>query len=93
MEIPDIEVNLLNKMSDPVMSDNSKNSDNYVKTDLDELNYLPCLIFPKQDLRIRKYNRLVKDTKGISDTDILARCAEFFKISEIDLSKGLNYAI
>lgn len=85
MEIPDIGGNLLEKMSAKSVPDSSENTE---KTDLSELNYLPCLIFPKQDLKIRKYNRLVKDTRGMGDDEILGKCAEYFDIREIDPSQG-----
>lgn len=83
MEIPDIG-NILPNMKNRDLSDSP--SDN--STDLSELDYLPCLIFPKQDLRIRKYNRLVKNTKGLSDDEIISKCQDFFKISEIKNSEG-----
>ena len=85
MEIPDIGINLLEEMSARSAPEEKERGE---KSDLSELNYLPCLIFPKQDLRIRKYNRLIKDTKGMDDDEILAKCAEFFDIREMDSIQG-----
>jgi uncharacterized protein (DUF1015 family) len=84
MEIPDIG-ELPPKKSDEVSLASSLEKE---AVDLQELNYLPCLIFPKQDLRIRKYNRLVKDTHGHSDDQILAQAKQFFIISQLDPLKG-----
>jgi uncharacterized protein (DUF1015 family) len=87
MEIPDVG-NLLSDMKKKNLPDSPNNKQ---KTDLSELDYLPCLIFPKQDLRIRKYNRLIRNTKGLSDDHILSKCKEFFTISEIDETKGFGF--
>jgi uncharacterized protein (DUF1015 family) len=84
MEIPDVG-NLINKINKNSLPDSPGNKE---KSDINELDYLPCLIFPKQDLIIRKYNRLIKNTKGQSDDEILSKCKEYFSISEIDETKG-----
>lgn len=83
MEIPDIPDNLYTK---PVAKDKNGNHDHMKK----ELEYLPCLIFPKQDLKIRKYNRFIKDTNGLSDDQILEKCKPYFKISEIENLKKIK---
>ena len=88
MEIPDIG-SIIKKQSKKNGSIiDSKETE---KIDLVELNYLPCLIFPKQDLKIRKYNRLVKDTQGLSDDQILEKCQDYFDIVELDETKGVFY--
>lgn len=87
MELPDIGGDLAAMFPAKSAPDSPGNAE---KTDLSELNYLPCLIFPKQDLRIRKYNRLVRDTRGLGDDQILAKCAQYFQIREIDAGKGIS---
>lgn len=54
------------------------------------MDYLPCLIFPKRDMRIRKYNRLVTDTGEITDGQIIDSCLKHFEIRDIDPLKGKN---
>ena len=82
MEIPDIGNGQTNAKKDSLQSEKRE------KMDMSELDYLPCLIFPKQDLRIRKYNRLVKDTRGLTDDQILEKSRQFFEIREIEEGKG-----
>lgn len=55
------------------------------------MDYLPCLIFPKRDMRIRKYNRLVTDTGNLKDGQIIDSCLKHFEILEIDPLKGKHY--
>ena len=68
-------------------SEEKTGSDHFKGKELaSELEYLPCLIFPKQDLRIRKYNRLIKSTNNLTDEDILKKCRPFFEIFKLDCS-------
>lgn len=76
METPSIPNTLKNKLS----LNKLEYDYDYLKN---ELQYLPCLIFPKQDLKIRKYNRLIKTTHEMTDEQILEKCKLYFKIVEI----------
>ena len=84
MEIPDIGESPKKSKNQSLLEDNKS----FEKVDLSELDYLPCLIFPKQDLYIRKYNRLVKNTFDLTHDQIIEKSKEFFDIREIDESKG-----
>lgn len=48
----------------------------------EEYNFFQCVIFPDNQLQILPYNRIVRDLKGMSSEDFLARVRESFSISD-----------
>ncbi len=45
-------------------------------------NFVMAGIFPAEDLSIMAYNRVVKDLNGLSESEFLAKLAEYFVVSE-----------
>ena len=46
-------------------------------------NYFLSCLFPSNQLQIQDYNRLVKDTNGLSDEELLKKIAENFEVEKI----------
>jgi uncharacterized protein (DUF1015 family) len=48
----------------------------------EEYNFFQCVLFPDRQLRIRPYNRIVRDLNGLSADEFLARVRESFAVTE-----------
>ena len=51
-------------------------------TGAEEYNYLLAVCFPESHLKVRDYNRVVKDLNGLSDEEFLQKVALHFEIEE-----------
>lgn len=66
-----------------------RRADNPGFTGNEEFNYFLVVAFPKNELEIMDYNRLIKDTNGLSEKELLEKVSEKFDISEA--SSGSPY--
>lgn len=48
----------------------------------EEFNFFLAVVFRAEELKIMDYNRLIKDTNGLSDEDMFNKLSEFFDIKE-----------
>ncbi|MGL5244083.1 MAG: DUF1015 domain-containing protein [Sarcina sp.] len=58
-----------------------KENKNYIGNE--EFNYFLCVIFPKDDLKIIDYNRVVRDLNGLNEKEFFAKISKKFIINEI----------
>ncbi len=56
----------------------------------EEYNFVIAALFPAEELKILPYNRIIKDLRGLSDSDFLEKLSETFEIIEILNKKPLN---
>jgi uncharacterized protein (DUF1015 family) len=58
----------------------------HMKAESDPLNYFMSFIIPESQLDILDFNRLIKDTNGLSNEDLLAQIGKKFDIETISTS-------
>ncbi len=58
----------------------------------EEYNYVIAGIFPKEDLRIMAYNRVVKDLNGLTDEEFLAQLSPSFIVTESEEKEPTQHA-
>jgi len=62
---------------------NQLKEENKNHTGNETYNYFLSCLFPSNQLQIQDYNRLVKDTNGLSDEELLSKIKENFEIEKI----------
>ena len=60
-----------------------KREENPGYTGEEEFNYFLSVLFPDSELKILPYNRVVKDTNGLSEEEYFAKLAEIVDIEEV----------
>jgi uncharacterized protein (DUF1015 family) len=58
----------------------------------EQYNYVIAGIFPKEDLKILAYNRIVKDLNGLKDEEFLAELSPSFIVTETDVKEPTQHA-
>lgn len=61
-----------------------KREENPGYTGEEEFNFFMSVVFPADELFIMPYNRLVKDTNGLSKEEFMAKVEEKFKVTEFE---------
>jgi len=64
-----------------------KKNSNPNHTGQEEYNFFLAVVFPASSLNILPYNRVVKDVRGLSRGDLMARIGEHFHISPVETPK------
>lgn len=54
----------------------------------EEFNYYMSIVFPKEELKIFDYNRLVKDLNGMSFDEFIEKTSEVFDIKAVDAQRA-----
>ena len=54
----------------------------------EEFNYFLSVLFPKDDLLIMDYNRVVRDLNGLTQDELLGRVSEHFDVEKIPEKEG-----
>ncbi|MGN0468550.1 MAG: DUF1015 domain-containing protein [Acutalibacteraceae bacterium] len=52
----------------------------------EEFNFFLAVAFPKNELAIMDYNRVIKDTNGFSDSELIEKLSEKFAVEEAETS-------
>jgi len=63
-----------------------KRAENPGYTGEEEFNFLLAVLFRADELQIMDYNRVLKDTNGLTDAELLARLAETFALEECSVA-------
>jgi len=64
----------------------ARKSGNAHHTGNEEYNYFLTVIFPDNQMYIMDYNRVLKDTNGLSETQILDKLGEKFEVAKLSVS-------
>lgn len=52
-----------------------------------DFNFIPIVLFPSRDLKILKFNRIIKEIPEMDDQVLLSKMSQYFLLREIDTQK------